>query len=449
MSSVRTSTTGRLQSSRGSFSSLHSSRQGSRQGTPHARGASMRHKRGVDFTHIRKRSSLIGQNKMCPAPPYVTEQGSTYQLEPTRSPSLNFPEPPSRGFSKPREQSPIIESRDASVMFHEELRNFSSNIAKDCDEAFKSSLIEEESIAGSLTDGDRGGRESSPFAFSIETTIDDKATPETEFTVRSMNSRPLPPLPSSELQDSSFLPTPLTSRPVSRDENGELIGDQVKLALPVLLPKHADRRVVSAPAYAQGHRRTAALPSINEAGGPNDKSRIVSAPPHTPAKKEIDKNSGLEYLSKVENSIRVVNSPSATSPIPEPLNVRKKVVTDNAGRHKHQTATIIKEGFPGASIDDDHNGMKKKKSWFKRSSKVESEGDAMDWHEYNSVRASSDAKRSDSASSGVVPKKKSFSFPFWKSHKPRDSGMSISRKLISKRNGLDQETLTRYRGTGR
>ena len=429
MSSVRTSTTGRLQSSRGSLSSLHSSRQGSRQGTPHARGASMRHKRGVDFTHVRKRSSLVG-NKMCPVPAYVTEQGSTYQLEATRSPSPNLPEPQSAVLPKPTPKSSVLDSRDASAMFHEELRNFSSNIAKDCDEAFKSSLIEEESIAGSLTDGDRGGRESSPFAFSIETTIDDKATPETEFTVKSMNSRPLPPLPSSEFHDTSLLPTPLTSRPVSRDENGELPADQVKLALPVLLPKHADRRVVSAPAYTQGHRRTAALPSINEAASSSDKSRIVSAPPHTPAKSD-EKKSGLEYLSKVENSIRVVNSPSATSPVPEPLNVRKKIITKEPGRNLQQ-AMILKEDIPRPSTQDDYNGMKKKKSsWFKRSSKVESEGDSLDWQEYNSVRASSDAKRTDSSSSGVAPKKKSFSFPFWKSHKPRDSRMSISRKFSS------------------
>ncbi|CAK9187958.1 unnamed protein product [Ilex paraguariensis] len=54
-SSVRTSMTAR-QSSRGSLASLRSSRQG----VPHVSAPGQRHKRGVDFTHIRKRSSSVG-----------------------------------------------------------------------------------------------------------------------------------------------------------------------------------------------------------------------------------------------------------------------------------------------------------------------------------------------------------------------------------------------------
>lgn len=432
MSSVRTSTTGRLQSSKGSFSSLHSSRQGSRQGTPHARGASMRHKRGVDFSHMRKRSSSVSQNQNCPPPSYVTDQGSTYQLDTGRSPTPEVPQFPSQMLPRHGPKPMSLDSRDASEMFNEELRHFSSNIAKDCDEAFKSSLIEEESIAGSLTDVDRAHRENSPFSFSVESPTGDKATPETEFTAKSINSRPLPPLPStSELHDQSLVPTPLTSRPTSRDENGELPADQVKLALPVLLPRHSERRVVSAPTYTHSRGKAIALPSITEAGVPNDKSRIVSAPPHTPIKNTNEKDRSMEYLSKFENSIRVVTSPSVPSPIPEPLNVRKKANTDEPVRNTNQKAFEITKEAPESSTNDAQGPMKKKKSsWFKRSSKVDSEGDSLDWQEYNSVRASSDAKRTDSSSTGVAPKKKSFTFPFWKSHKPRDSNMSISRKLI-------------------
>ncbi|CAM1502103.1 Fc.00g040870.m01.CDS01 [Cosmosporella sp. VM-42] len=431
MSAVRNST-GRLQSSRGSLSSLHSSRQG----TPHARGPSLRHKRGVDFTHARKRSSSVSRHVKCPPPSYVTENGSTYQLQPTRSPTPEMSSLPSGVLPKQSRKQSTAESRDESEIFNEELRYFSSNIAKDCDEAFKSSLIEEESIAGSLTDVDRALRDSTPFSFSIESP-EAESTPEKNFPSKSVNSRPLPPLPSmSELHDPSLIPTPLASRPTSQDDTGELPTDQVKLALPILLPRHSDRRIASAPAYTHGHRKPVALPSINETGGPSDKSRIVSAPPHTP-KKANEKDRSMDYLSKVENSIRIVNSPSAPSPVkaPEPLNVRKKVSTDETGRKLHQKVNSTTEVFErvaqDTSVHDRQGSMKKKKSsWFKRSSKVESEGggDFAEWHEYNSsMRAFSDAKRTDSSSTGVAAKKKSFSFPFWKSHKARDSGMSISR----------------------
>ena len=258
----------------------------------------------------------------------------------------------------------------------------------------------------------------------------------------------------SELNDSSLVPTPLGSRPTSRDETGELPADQVRLALPVLLPRHSDRRVVSAPTYGHSHRQPVALPSINETGGPSDKSRIVSAPPHTP-KKANGKGPNMDYLSRVENSIRIVNSPSAPSPVkaPEPLNVRKKINTDGTGRSFPQRSSSATEGFEkvvqGSSIHDAQGAMKKKKSsWFKRSSKVESEGggETAEWQDCSSMIASSDAKRTDSSSIGVAAKKKSFTFPFWKNNKARDSGMSISRKSLISNHTMNNSHLTEIGG---
>ncbi|KAF7558921.1 hypothetical protein G7046_g5230 [Stylonectria norvegica] len=430
---TRTSTTGRLQSSRGSLSSLQSSRQG----TPHTRGTSLRHKRGVDFSHVRKRSSSTGGRvRKCPTPSYVTEHGSTYQIGSARSSQTpELPSMPSGALPRPV-RKPALGSEDPSEIFTEELRHFSSNIAKDCDEAFKSSLIEEDSIAGSLTDVNRALRESTPFSLSVEPS-DQETSPRQTPPGRFFSSRPLPPLPStSEFNDCySLAPTSFGSRPTTRDTTGEASVAQVKLALPVLLPRHADRRVVSAPAYSNGHRKPVALPPINETGTHNDKSRIVSAPPHTPVKSR-DKIRSMEYLSRVENSIRVVNSPSNQSPVkaPEPLNVRKKTSTDDTGRKLHKsvlTRESVEEAARGSFSQDAQGAMKKKKSsWFKRSSKVESEKsrESVDWHDYTSVtRASSEVKRTDSSSTGVGTKKKSFMFPFWKSNKNRDSGMSISR----------------------
>ncbi|KAM5346925.1 hypothetical protein ACJ41O_009930 [Fusarium nematophilum] len=459
MTSARNSTMGRLQSSRGSLSSLHSSRQG----TPHTR--SLRHKRGVDFTHVRKRSTSSNRNKSGSMPPYVTEQGSTYQIETV--PRLESPEVPSLpsgvlpkptyhhhesqvdNQSTPEAASqPAIGSRYASEIFKEELRHFSSNIAKDCDEAFRSSLMEEDSIAGSLTEPDRTHHDSTPFSFTIEAPGD--SVHEVEEADKSFKSRPLPPLPSPmERYDGKLsAPTPIGSRPTTGDSHfEELHAEQVKVAQPVVLTRHVERRVVSAPAYAQRPKKTVALPSINEAGVSNDKARIVSAPPHTPTKNGENKNRGIEYLSRVENSIRVVHSPSNESPvkIPEPLNVRKKAsevepATRRQPSQAHKAAPTAQrsmeiEGPTTSMLQEPYSYdaqllMKKKKSsWFKRSSKVGSDAgrESVEWQDCNSYTTSSDGKRSDSASTAAPAKKKTFSFTFWKNNKQRDSVMSIAK----------------------
>uniref|UniRef100_A0A0D2XGQ4 non-specific serine/threonine protein kinase n=1 Tax=Fusarium oxysporum (strain Fo5176) TaxID=660025 RepID=A0A0D2XGQ4_FUSOF len=455
--STRNSTTGRLQSSRGSLSSMHSSRQG----TPHAR--SLRHKRGVDFTHVRKRStSSSNRNRSGSMPPYVTEQGSTYQIEMIRSHTPELPSLPSGVLPKladgqePQQRSSgqalriTLGSRYASEIFKEELRHFSSNIAKDCDEAFKSSLIEEDSIAGSLTEPDHTQYESTPFSFTIDAP-EDSAPDLLELSNKSFSNRPLPPLPTPtpSYNGNSLAPTPTGSRPVTGESySEELRAEQVKVAQPVVLTRHAERRVVSAPTYTQKHKRSAALPSINEAGAAaGDKARIVSAPPHTPTKKGVDRIRGIEYLSQVENSIRVVHSPGDESPvkIPEPLNVRKKVPEpeqqnsapaaqlrepDSASQRSVDggtTATTLSLEPP--SHDAQAVTKKKKMSWFKRSSKVESEPsrESVEWQDCTSYLTSSDGKRSDSTSTEAPTKKKTFHFSFWKSNKQRDSIMSIAR----------------------
>ncbi|KAG5664478.1 hypothetical protein KAF25_008212 [Fusarium avenaceum] len=455
--STRNSTTGRLQSSRGSLSSMHSSRQS----TPHTR--SLRHKRGVDFTHVRKRSTSTSRNRSGSMPPYVTEQGSTYQIEMARSPTPELPSLPSGVLPKPTDrQEPhgntkrssgqalriALGSRYASEIFKEELRHFSSNIAKDCDEAFKSSLMEEDSIAGSLTDLDRAMNESTPFSFTIDAP-DDSAPDVREMTNKSFSNRPLPPLPtpSQGYEDRSLAPTPIGSRPTTGDSHlEELHAQQVKLAQPVVLTRHSERRVVSAPVCTQKHKRNAALPPINEAGAASgDKARIVSAPPHTPTKRGIDRIRGIEYLSQVENSIRVVYSPGDQSPvkIPEPLNVRKKVSevdqgnTSSISQYQEPDSTLQQsmDGStagtslePSLQLDSQAVNKKKKTSWFKRSSKTESEPsrESVEWHDCNSYLTSSDGKRSETPSTDAPTKKKTFSLNFWKSNKQRDSIMSIA-----------------------
>ncbi|KPM40422.1 hypothetical protein AK830_g6159 [Neonectria ditissima] len=465
MTAARTSTTGRLQSSRGSVSSVHSNRLP----TPHSR--SLRHKRGVDFSNIRKRSGSFNRVRSGPVPPYVTEHGSTYRVEMDRSPTPGVSSLPSGVLPKPGHnkavhsnpvqvdplhshpvhkdassdkpvhdklarkpvQEPVIDPRQVSEMFGEELRHFSSNIAKDCDDAFGSSLIEDESIAGSLTECDRKPQEATSFCFTIEAAdrpVNSRVS-EHDTTNQSLNSRPLPPLPPLEVDYAHSLAPTIDSRPTSRD-------DHIRTALPVVLTKHTDRRVVSAPVYTNRQRKPTGLPPINEAGISTDKARIVSAPPHTPTKKSSERGTGIEYLSRVENSIRVVDSPSGQSPVkaPKPLNVRKKIGDDVSGLTLHPNTACNpghrEEAAPTVNTTPHETQgppKKKKSSWFRRSYKgeVEAVKDSADWQDCSSIATSSEGKRSDSASTGVATKRKTFSFPFWKSNKPRDSGMSIGK----------------------
>lgn len=467
----RNSATGRLQSSRGSLSSLHSSRQS----TPHTRN--VRHKRGVDFSHVRKRSNSTTRARGDSLPPYITEQGSTYQLESTNSDIPEVPSLPgsiltkraSKRDSRAQIQQalesnarPAIRSRHASEIFKEELRHFSSNIARDCDEAFKSSLIEEDSIAGSLTEPDGNYYESTPFSYTIED-MGEPVLPD-DSPVKSYSSRPLPPLPSSPsngTEVSPLAPTPMESRPTTGDSYfEELRLDQVKTAQPVVLIKHPERRVVSAPVYHHRHKSPVGLPPINETGVNNDKARIVSAPPHTPTRSRGDKNRGIEYLSRVENSIRVVYSPGNESPVkvPEPLNVRKKVSETEMGRitslsrpeqmalrpvpaaeteqkGTQETAPQVPDRY---STDAQAEVKKKKSSWFRRVSKIDSDHSrkSMDWQDCSSYATSSEGKRSDSASTEVATKKKPFSFSFWKSNKTTDSSMSIDSKWFPRQRDM-------------
>ncbi|KAL4722328.1 serine/threonine-protein kinase gin4 [Fusarium chlamydosporum] len=396
----------------------------------------------------------------------LQDDRSTYQLEMARSFTPDVPDLPSSVLPKPTgKHEPqnnkqrasgqalriALGSRYASEIFKEELRHFSSNIAKDCDEAFKSSLIEDDSIAGSLTEPDRTQYESTPISFTIDGP-DDSVSDVLEMTAKSFSNRPLPPLPTPTrgYDEHSLAPTPIGSRPTTGDSHfEELRVEQVKVAQPVVLTRHADRRVVSAPAYSQKPKMNAALPSINETGAiANDKARIVSAPPHTPTKKGVDRIRGIEYLSQVENSIRVVHSPGDESPVkmPEPLNVRKKVTeahqmnsipfaqrqgTDSMSQRSGDGSTSANTTLLDRSSHDNTAVVKKKKtSWFKRTSKVESTHgrESVEWQDCNSYLTSSDGKRSDSTSTDAPSKKKTFNFSFWKSNKQRDSVMSIAKE---------------------
>ncbi|KAL7960101.1 hypothetical protein V8C34DRAFT_321911 [Trichoderma compactum] len=427
--------TGRSQSSRGSMSSLRSNRQS----TPQTHGSGLRHKRGVDFSHMRKRSASAAQVQRGPhhsrTGSMTTMGGLPQHPVPSRprSPTPDMPQLPDGTYPKAK-GGPV--SKDASLLFNEELRHFSNNIAKDCDDAFGSSLIQDDSFSESVADVQRKQRESTPLSFTIDTPSE--ATAPTEFSGKSWSSRPLPPIP-SENGSMSQQTTAVNSRSASRAADNDTLVDEInRLAFPLLFSNQPDRRIVSAPAYGQTSRRTGTLPCISENPGVStvnvDKPRIVSAPPYTPPKKTSRPMSGVEYLNQVENSIRVVASPTALSPvkIPEPLNVRKKSTNEGHGQplqHQREHKEDMVRNYEQYAHDTSHPGIsspvKKKKSWFKRSSKLDTDGETLVESKDDKQRTVSCETRNSTSTSTTATstKKRNFSFPFWKSNRHRDSKM--------------------------
>lgn len=335
---------------------------------------------------------------------------------------------------------PKIKTKEPEEVFtEEELRHFSSNIAKDCDNAFRSSLIEEDSIAGSLGESERKHR-GSPFTFSMESTP--IMTPATEMSMKTWDSRPLPPLPSDKTLHSQMMTSPRLNSAsavtlVDSEDADNITEGVARIAVPIRVGQPGDRRVMSAPAQSHSNRRLATMPSINEDTTLNvvnhDKSRIVSAPPHTPRKRFNGQAQGMEYLSRVENSIRVVHSPTAISPVkvPSPLRVQKKsAARDGADRHASQQQHSFndEEGDGNQRSQDGGIVMKKKKSWFKRTSRAESDGAVAALRDQYAA-AEQDNGEYLEGPHGVPGKKKSFSFPFWKTGKSSELKMSTAGKL--------------------
>ncbi|OHE96593.1 hypothetical protein CORC01_08050 [Colletotrichum orchidophilum] len=441
VNSQRTAKSGRFQSPRSSMNSLPSSRQG----TSYSRPAS-RHKRGIDFSHIRKKSADAHADKRHRDVPGVV--GETAYQERPQSPT----NPPKHipMMERPRPKLKIVKPRDPAVMVNEELRNFSNSIAKDCDEAFNSFLSADETTE--LVLDDKGGikRESTGLSLGQVT-----PSPETLTNpYHPWDTRPLPPLPAPKLTPSS---SPETERPIKHHEQpkdaqhsgrvGKFVDQVNRLGFPTLLPKQ-DRRSISAPTHGQSNKTTGRLPAINENGRDSessshwrdtDRNRIVSAPPKTPG--GYAEKDGLDYLIQAGDTIRVVNSPSATSPIPKPLNVRKKTAERPAYEdqveeryvYMHGASGMDEPSTPSAATHGSGTTKQKKSSWFKRYSKdsTSREG-SINTEATQETQAHSMTTQSTAPSRSetkfheppppVATRKKGFGLLFWKSGKDKAEG---------------------------
>lgn len=409
---------------RGSVTSLHSIKPG----TPGRQAPSLRHKRAVDFSHIRKKSNSMGK---FPRPPTHTGSinavgaaSSTTKLQRQRSVTPEVPKLPDGKYPKAN-GAPF--AKNTSALFREDIRHFSLDIAKNCDEAFKSTfksnLTTDESI---LTDAEKKKLESTPVSPSPESPS--VSTDATEFSNKSWLQRPLPPLPASGGFENSAETPKTASRPTSGETELDYVIEGVT-RVPVVQARQVDRRIVSAPVVNQPPRKAVPpMPSITENIGAvtalinNDKTRIVSAPPQTSRKYGNGENGGMEYLSKVENTIRVVSSDHTTT-----LSIRKKPTKEELGKHLQvNTAVVTEKDMASSTSSDPHSASMKKRSWFRRVSRADTEAGGSETSAASAgySPSTSDSQEPESATTDGS-KKRSFSLPFWKGNKHRDSKVGI------------------------
>lgn len=471
-SSLRSHTMSYAQSYRSSVSSIRSYRQ-------ETTGLIVkpRRKRGVDFSSRRRknvqasRRRSIGQKIIASAS--IAGDQTTYDRDNTS------PQSPRKKTQQENENptDSVDRVRLATPMLDEEIIRFSYSIAKDCDDAFGSSLL-------GPSESDGRDIRSSLTPFSIEFGNPSiQQTPEPVYKPQGghiWDSRPLPPTPPMELTPSPAKTPKIKIEPQSPSPSHDAqayYGPNVTnlTVAPLNLSNTKERRTSSAPVYAQYARDPRPLPSIweNSPAPAKAHGRIVSAPaPLTPAylQSPNDKRS-LDYLANAEQTIRLVQSPSARksmvvqSLVPAPLNVRKKAAVDSTSAFEGQNVPQESlnggkkysfhsqlQGLPeepakhgGSSSHGSSIGAKKKLStWFRRASRVSSKGEdtevadmsLMGDEKPQEVIAAGPPQRFGSTCSDAVPpataapQTKKKSLMFWKNNK-NDQRMSIVGKRRS------------------
>lgn len=456
----RLATTPGLHSTRRSLTSLRSG-----DGTPYKRNAS-RHKRGVDFSRVRKQpgrrpassskgtASIFGDDDMYARAhePYGSPIRQSKRSKDT-----------GRGEHGAKTMAELSRANDTGLVWNDELRHFSHSIAKDCDQAFNSSLLLPES-------GDDVSMESSPMpadnigahqdARSLSVSMETPTSPQNNGRAalrnpRQWDTRPLPPAPpptESKLHEVTMAKRRIEkNHPKSNEFKGHV--DRMVSNLNKLVPSskkaEEDRRAVSAPIYSrystQWGKDTVPLPSIHEAQHINARNPSAPVPGRTTSGTSTD-DKALEYLARQENTIRVVQSPSMKrSPVkaPAPLNIRKCSANSGAQvqqevnlrqqfAHDELTKTIPEESAT-LSQRSSSGGMRKKSSWFKRASKDKE--DVFKSHQGSTSGHTEELSYAESSvsSAPTMPptKKKSFSFAFWRNSKDEQQmQLSLAGKLL-------------------
>ncbi|KAI0548523.1 hypothetical protein F4679DRAFT_550819 [Xylaria curta] len=423
-----------MRASRQSLGSIQSG-----ESIPYTRPASRR-KRGVNFSHVRMQSG--GQRGVARGPASISGDDLTnkyghnplaYSVEDSELPKN------SNGRSRgTQSMMNVSQTYQDSTHWNEEVREFSHSIARDCDDAFNSSLLDPESYLDNTPDEAPDPIHVKPLSIASAAPT---SAPSSRSNVRRgdhpWDHRPLPPTPSTTASEIAKRITGEryrhSSTPAHTNRGASQLSGVALGRTSIAEEEEVKRRVASAPIYSQYStqwgRDKIPLPSINEkskednSSDAGDRHRIVSAPVWYAKAAQGDDTAGLKYLSQHDNTIRIVNSPStkphatveaaggvsAYSGSMQELNLRQRYMNDEpAGAQEAQP-----KDFPNS------NATKKKSSWFKRVSK-----DQDDIFNTEGEFTSTQTKRltyasTNSSTDAVVPpgKKKSFNLAFWRNDK--------------------------------
>ena len=402
-----------------SRSSLASSSK-SRSSAPRVR-ATIGNRRGVSFSRLRKASPSVTSQSIASTP---TKQTSTVErhsnhtevtddggdtLRPIAENSASSRYVRSRKSESTASETvvhhPPAKSASSSQIWTEDMRQLSTSLAKDCDEAFNWSTV--------VSTSDKPQR--------VKANSLSLAGANRKLRRSSLDTRPLPPPPSRTDSVNSEL---LEARKQAelRKASGEdstgyldrLVSHIDRLIQPSeLKDHHPDRRTSSAPPVEKKLLPLGRLlPSIHEIGGEDGSSRdssastnpgyyrqvqvknsrIASAPePRAACKTYLEDRFSRPYSYERE-TIRVVNSPSQRSPVkaPAPLKIRKKgSAGPSALRNGHlesghkyradfklNAPEDLGQAVQDTNIDDQYTYdtssgtvIRKTSNWFKRSSK--------------------------------------------------------------------------------
>ncbi|KAI0419039.1 hypothetical protein F5X98DRAFT_362741 [Xylaria grammica] len=435
-----------LRASRQSLSSIQSG-----ESIPYSRPASRR-KRGVDFSRVRtqtggrevaRASATAARDDAAHGNSYASPMDFAKDAKLSRS---------SNGRKKAGTQSmtSISQVNHDCPPWNEEVRQFSHSIAKDCDDAFNDTLLSPETHIGNTTNCTSALADATPLSSRLVTPTSAPKGNNTRIDSHPWDRRPLPPTPSPTASMADALAMEkkrireIYDTPKQTSGGTALLSDIAPIRHPTEDEKN--RRTTSAPIYSQYStqwgKNKIPLPSINEKlkeetrADTSDKVRVVSAPAWY-RKPEMGEHTGLEFLSRQDNTIRLVTSPSVKFPVevkplelPNPhkhitrdvtaysqptqeLNLRQRYMDDESPSFPADAQDAI------AEISTNSAAAKKKSAWFKRGSK---DRDSVLSAKGKLSSNQTERPTSTATDSTVGPdisstKKKGFNIAFWRNSK--------------------------------
>ncbi|KAL5606339.1 hypothetical protein BROUX41_002756 [Berkeleyomyces rouxiae] len=386
MSSMRSARGARMGPKTASMSSMHSNK-----GVMYARPVPVHKRPAVNFTHIRRKSSVASRSGS------VIANSSSLRNHPQRhlhnaraAQSRDARRRPSAKMPHPVLQNSTTQD---SALIDEEVRKFKSLFVRDLDTAFKSQLATEQSIAGSMGLGSPidTNEPKTPQSFdSNEGTLVQDPTGEQS----SWKERPLPPLPER---------LKLTSRNT---------------------PVKNERRVATAPAQLVRSNTNVEIfdADADYLGKNGSGSRGASGPQALGGSHNRGKNkeeTALKVLEKTENTIRVVNSPkrplTGAGFMDRVMKDRKRDSGASTGGYGRRASTPMpKLGY------NDESATRRRPKWFQRLSSYSQSNETPKSGDGHYASHNDDNASDTSSISGAVHgRKKRFGFLFWKTGKDR------------------------------